>query len=614
MGFVKAEEFINHYMRVNREIREATSRKNEEFKFNMFVFYCNTIDSLCTEHILQFHKNLKREVSIFSYGVEKREDLSMFFKKYDDIYAKNKEYYRDYYYQVILIGLCSHLNTDVTIYEEIENFFSKIIDPGYLGYLKYFVIDNKRPFHDIFDTSEKWNLVLSEKEYVDVLSIIEKYKDKQTCYKKISDYYSILKEENKCMSLLIYPFIQCVSEDDSSAVIFITSISLISYLKTDQITYEYYNKEIKNLHNDSLNISSGHFLCFEAERGLLPMLSFLSLNESLEIDERIYIYDHKNMKNTFNQIRTMCHIEIKEFTGNFRQLELKKQNEILRKIKSYIKIIKPLNSLGWKRRTYVLYNNDSLYFLIILIYIHINRSKKISGYLYNCLKTSDFLFNIYKDRLKQSEIYDKLIEKHLYKTAANYLSVLIKKVMDGNKKTINITSTFKIYLDIVQNPRNSYSHPFELKFVSTMFAAFQSRGSDKHKHYHLLVCHIIDSDDTYLFGYSPLAKKDYWPLIFSQIAYSNAEQVTYDTLVDINVIQIRKSDFKFILDEVKDLFRGIIKAERKKEVMGESAEDDFEDTSEASEQEELTDEALGLNEDKKAAYKDESNSFDNMDE
>lgn len=606
MGFVKAEEFVNQYMRVNREIREMTSRKNEEFKFNIFIFYCNTIDSLCTEHILQFHKNLKREVNIFSYGVEKKEDIFNFFKKYDDIYAKNKDYYRDYFFQVILVGICSHLNTDVTIYEKIEEFFSKVLDPAYLAYLKFFVIDNKRPFHEIFEDSEKWNLILSEKEYGDVMSVFEKYKGKEQSYKKFSEYYSIIKEENKCMTLLIYPFIQCVSEDDASSVIFITSISLISYLKTDQITHEYYNKEIKNLHSDSLNISSGHFLCFEAERGLLPLLSFLSLNESLEIDERIYIFDHKNMKNTFNQIRTMCHIEIKEFTGNFRQLEMKKQNEILRKIKSYIKIIKPMNALGWKRRTYVLYNNDSFYFLIILIYIHINRTKKINGYLYNCLKTSDFLYNIYKDRLKQSEIYDKLIEKHLYKTAANYLSVLIKKVMDANKKTINITSTFKIYLDIVQNIRNTYSHPFELKFVATMFASFQSRGSDKHKHYHLLVSHIIDSDETILFGYAPLAKKNYWPIIFSQIAYSNSEQVTYDTLTDINVIQIKKSDFKFIFEEIKDLFRGIVKAERRKEITGKiTDEEELEENFEDNEQEELTDEALGLNVDKKEKYKEE---------
>ncbi|CRG95418.1 conserved Plasmodium protein, unknown function [Plasmodium gallinaceum] len=610
MGFVKAEEFINHYMRVNKEIKELSNRKNEEFKFNIFIFYYNNIDSLCTEHILHFHKNLKRDINIFSYGVEKKEDIINFFKKYDDIYAKNKEYYRDYFFQVILIGICSHINTDTTIYEHIENFFSKILSKNYLGYLKFFVIDNKRPFNEIFENSDKWELVLYENELNEIIEIYnnnKNNKEKNNSYSNFFDHYKIVKEEYKCLCLMIYPFIQCVSEDDSSATIFISSISLISYLKTDQITHEYYNKEIKNLHNDSLNISSGHFMCFESERGLLPMLSFISLNESLEIDERIYIYDHKNIKNTFNQIRTMCHIEIKEFTGNFRQLDLRKQNEILVKLKNFIKIIKPMNTLGWKRRTYVLYNNDSFYFLIILIYIYINRAKKMDTYLYNCLKTSDFLHNIFKDRLKQSEIYDKLIEKHLHKNAANYLSILIKKIIESNKKSISITPNLKIFLDIFQTPKNSYCHPFELKFISNMFSSFQSYCNDKYKTYHLIVSHIIDSDDTILYGFTPLNKKDYWPLIFSKIAYTNSEQIIYDALVDVNTIKIRKNDFKFILDEIKDVFRRMIKHDHKKELdENVSSEEEFLEEDEDDREEEHFEEGQinELNEEKNSVSDD----------
>lgn len=594
MGFVKAEEFINHYMRVNKEIKELSNRKNEEFKFNIFIFYYNNIDSICTEHILHFHKNLKREINVFSYGVEKKEDLIKFFNKHNDIYSKNKDYYRDYFFQVILIGICSHINTDTSIYEDIEKFFSNLLSKTYLGYLKFFVIDNKRPFHEIFFNNDKWELVLNELEHNEIMTIYnnKKNNDKKKLYSKFYDNYYIVKEENKCLSLMVYPFIQCAGEDDASAIIFISSISLMSYLKTEQITYDYYNKEIKNLHNDSLNISNGHFLSFDSERGLLPMLSFISLNEALEIDERIYIYDHKNVKNTFNQIRTMCHIEIKDFTGNFRQLDLKKQNEILIKLKNFIKIIKPMNTLAWKRRTYVLYNSDSFYFLIILIHIYINRIKKMDTYLYNCLKTSDFLYNIYKDRLKQSEIYDKLIEKHLHKNAANYLSILIKKVMESHKKSITITSTFKIYMDIFQTPRNSYTHPFELKLISNMFSSFQSYCVDKYKTYHLIVCNIIDSDDTILYGFAPLNKRDYWPLIFSKIAYTNAEQINYDTLTDVNTIKIRKTDLKFLLDEIKDVFRGIIKHDYKKELQANlkgnhDDEDEDEEDDEENEEQEL---------------------------
>ncbi|SCN43163.1 conserved Plasmodium protein, unknown function [Plasmodium ovale] len=607
MGFVKAEEFVNQYMRVNREIKEISRRKNEDFKSNIFIFYYNNIDSICTEHILHFHKNLKRDVNIYSYGIEKKEDILKIFKKYEDIYTRNVDYYRDYFFIVILIGVCSHVNTESSIYESIELFFSKILNKNYHAYLKFFVLDNKRPFHEIFSSSNKWDLVLSESEHNEVMNIcaelsnegdynvhadtttidsiitnvitdqintntgtistgITSNRGTKKSMKKLYDRYDVVKEENKCLCLLLYPFIQCISEDDSSAIIFIASISLMSYLRTDQVTYEYYNKEIKNLHMDSMNISSGHFISFDSERGLLPMLSFISLNESLEIDERIYIYDHKNVKNTFNQIRTMCHIEIKEFTGNFRQLDLHKQNEILLKLKSLIKIIKPLYTLGWKRRTYVLYNSDSFYFLIILIYIYINRVKKMDTYLYNCLKTSDFLFNIFKDRLKQSEIYDKLIEKHLHKNAATYLSVLIKKIMESNKKMISITSNFKIYMDMFQTAKNCYTHPFELRFIANIFCNFQSYCNDKYKTYHLLICHINDSDETILYGFSPLNRKDYWPLIFSKVAYSNIEQILYDTIADVNTMKIRKNDLKFVIDEVKDVFRGVLKLERKREL------------------------------------------------
>ncbi|SCM00130.1 conserved Plasmodium protein, unknown function [Plasmodium chabaudi adami] len=588
MGFIKAEEFINHYMRINKEIKELSERKNEEFKFNIFVFYYNNIDSICTEHILHFHKKLKREINVYSYGVEKKEDIFNLLKKYDDIYLKNKEYYRDYFFCVILIGICSHINTDTNIYDEIGNFFNNILDKHYSAYLKFYVIDNKRPFHEIFLENSKWDLVMSESEHNEVMSIcqsLEKSNDsdididddnrkiksfkKKKNYQKLYDHYNIVKEENKCMCLLLYPYIQCINKDDASSIIFISSISLLSYLKTDQITYEYYNKQIKNLYNDILNISENNFVSFEQERGLLPMLSFISLNEALEIDERIYIYDHKNVKNTFNKIRTMCDIENKEFTGNFRQLDLKKQNEILVKLKSLIKIIKPMSTLGWKRRTYLLYNSDSFYFILILIYVYINRDKKMETYLYNCLKTSDFLFNIFKDRLKQSEIYDKLIEDHLHKNAASYLSVLIKKVMESNKKVVNITSNFKIYMDIIQTAKNTYSHPFELKFISTFFSSFQSYCTDKYKTYHLIVCHINDSEDTILYGFTPLNKKDYWVLIFSRIAYSNSEQIIYDTISDVNTIRIRKNDLRFILDEIKHVFRGIIKSETKKKILGE---------------------------------------------
>ncbi|ANQ06632.1 Uncharacterized protein PCOAH_00008470 [Plasmodium coatneyi] len=623
MGFVKAEEFINHYMRVNREIKELSSRKNEEFKFNIFIFYYNDIDSICTEHILHFHKNVKRDINIYSYGVEKKEDLLNFCKKYEDVYSKNRDYYRDYFYEVILIGMCSHMNTDGDVYTLVENYFTNIMNKNYVGYLKFFVIDNRRPYHEIFETSDKWDLVVSEGEMVDVMNIYSgvtagedatnkgatnkdgtdkgvasrerndavRAKGKKNAQQKLQSYYNLVKEENKCMCLMIYPFIQCVSEDDSSAIIFISSVSLISYLKTDAITYEYYNKEIKNLHNDSMNISSGHFISFDRERGLLPMLSFMSLNESLEIDERIYIYDHKNVKNTFNKIRTMCHIEIKEFTGNFRQLDLKKQNEILIKLKNFIKIIKPMNSLAWKRRTYVLYNSDSFYFLIVLIYIYINRVKKMDSYLYNCLKTSDFLFNIFKDRLKQSEIYDKLIEKHLHKNAASYLSVLIKKIMESNKKSITITSKIKIFMDIFQTAKNSYTHPFELKFLSNMFSSFQSYCNDKYKTYHLVVCHINDSDDTLLYGFTPLNKRDYWPSVFSKIAYSNSEQITYDTVADVNTLRIRKNDFKFILSEIKDVFRGVLRYEHRRE-LEESDSTDAEEEEEVDEEEEPVEENI----------------------
>ncbi|KJP89061.1 hypothetical protein AK88_01354 [Plasmodium fragile] len=605
MGFIKAEEFINHYMRVNREIKELSSRKNEEFKFNIFIFYYNDIDSICTEHILHFHKNVKRDINIFSYGIEKKEDLINFFKKYEDVYSKNPDYYRDYFYEVILIGMCSHMNTDGDVYTLVENFFTNIMNKNYVGYLKFFVIDNRRPYHEIFETSDKWDLVLSEGEMMDVMAIYNSAstgkgnasgveatgeesndatnakvgKGKKNAQQKLHNYYNIVKEENKCMCLMIYPFIQCVSEDDSSAIIFISSVSLISYLKTDAVTYDYYNKEIKNLHNDSMNISNGHFISFDRERGLLPMLSFMSLNESLEIDERIYIYDHKNVKNTFNKIRTMCHIEIKEFTGNFRQLDLKKQNEILIKLKAFIKIIKPMNSLAWKRRTYVLYNSDSFYFLVVLIYIYINRIKKMDSYLYNCLKTSDFLFNIFKDRLKQSEIYDKLIEKHLHKNAASYLSVLIKKIMESNKKSINITSKLKIFLDIFQTAKNSYTHPFELKFLSNMFSSFQSYCNDKYKTYHLVVCHINDSDDTLLYGFTPLNKRDYWPSVFCKMAYNNSEQITYDTVADVNTLRIRKNDFKFILSEIKDVFRSVLRYQHRQDL-------DASDSTDAEEEEE----------------------------
>ncbi|EUD66856.1 hypothetical protein C922_02841 [Plasmodium inui San Antonio 1] len=613
MGFVKAEEFVNHYMRVNREIKELSSRKNEEFKFNIFIFYYNDIDSICTEHILHFHKNVKRDINIFSYGIEKKEDLLNFCKKYEDVYSKNADYYRDYFFEVILIGMGSHMNTDGDVYTLVESFFTSIMSKNYVGYLKFFVIDNRRPYHEIFETSDKWDLVLSEGEMTDVMTIYSSTaagkgvstggeateggetqggttdtrsnhntkggKGKKNVQQKLHSYYNTVKEENKCMCLMIYPFIQCVSEDDSSAIIFISSVSLISYLKTDGVTYDYYNREIKNLHNDSMNISNGHFISFDRERGLLPMLSFMSLNESLEIDERIYIYDHKNVKNTFNRIRTMCHIEIKEFTGNFRQLDLKKQNEILIKLKAFIKIIKPMNSLAWKRRTYVLYNSDSFYFLIVLIYIYINRIKKMDSYLYNCLKTSDFLFNIFKDRLKQSEIYDKLIEKHLHKNAASYLSVLIKKIMESNKKSINITSDLKIFMDIFQTARNSYTHPFELRFISNMFSSFQSYCNDKYKTYHLVVCHINDSDDTLLYGFSPLNKRDYWPSVFSKIAYSNSEQICYDTVADVNTLRIRKNDFKFILSEIKDVFRGVLRCDHRREF-------DLSDSTDAEEEEE----------------------------
>ncbi|CAA9986793.1 conserved Plasmodium protein, unknown function [Plasmodium knowlesi strain H] len=626
MGFVKAEEFVNHYMRVNREIKELSSRKNEEFKFNIFIFYYNDIDSICTEHILHFHKNVKRDINIFSYGIEKKEDLLNFCKKYEDVYSKNMNYYRDYFYEVIMIGMCSHMNTDGDVYTLVENFFTNIMNKNYVGYLKFFVIDNRRPYHEIFETSDKWDLVLTEGEMMDVMAIYSSAvggkgnatgedetdkgatdkgatdkgaadkesndpmkggKGKKNAQQKLQNYYNTVKEENKCMCLMIYPFIQCVGEDDSSAIIFISSVSLISYLKTDAITYDYYNKEIKNLHNDSMNISNGHFISFDRERGLLPMLSFMSLNESLEIDERIYIYDHKNVKNTFNKIRTMCHIEIKEFTGNFRQLDLKKQNEILIKLKAFIKIIKPMNSLAWKRRTYVLYNSDSFYFMIVLIYIYINRIKKMDSYLYNCLKTSDFLYNIFKDRLKQSEIYDKLIEKHLHKNAASYLSVLIKKIMESNKKTINITSKLKIFMDIFQTAKNSYTHPFELKFLSNMFSSFQSYCNDKYKTYHLVVCHINDSDDTLLYGFTPLNKKDYWPSVFSKIAYSNSEQITYDTVADVNTLRIRKNDFKFILSEIKDVFRGVLRYQERREMdESDSTEAEMEQQEEEEEAEE----------------------------
>ncbi|CDU16226.1 conserved Plasmodium protein, unknown function [Plasmodium yoelii] len=594
MGFVKAEEFVNHYMRINKEIKELSERKNEEFKFNIFVFYYNNIDSICTEHILQFHKKLKREINVYSYGIEKKDDIFNLLKKYDDIYLKNKEFYRDYFFCVILIGICSHINTDTNIYDEIGNFFSNILDKHYSAYLKFYVIDNKRPFHDIFLEDSKWNLVMSESEHNEVMRIcqsLDKFNDsdidvnennkklkkfKKKNYQKLYDHYNIVKEENKCMCLLLYPYIQCINKDDATSIIFISSISLLSYLKTDQITHEYYNKQIKNLYNDILNISDNNFVSFEHERGLLPMLSFISLNDALEIDERIYIYDHKNVKNTFNKIRTMCDIENKEFTGNFRQLDLKKQNEILVKLKNLIKIIKPMTTLGWKRRTYLLYNSDSFYFILILIYVYINRDKKMETYLYNCLKTSDFLFNIFKDRLKQSEIYDKLIETHLHKNAANYLSVLIKKVMESNKKLVNITSHFKIYIDIIQTAKNTYTHPFELKFISTIFSSFQSYCTDKYKTYHLIVCHINDSDDTILYGFTPLNKKDYWVLIFSRIAYSNSEQIIYDTISDVNTIKIKKNDLRFILDEIKHVFRSIIKTETQKKILGENELADLE--------------------------------------
>lgn len=567
MGFIKVEDFVYHHLKVNKIIKDLATQNNEEFKFNIFIFYYNSVDSICTEHILQFHKNLKREVNIFSFGIERKEDIINFFKKSDDIYSKNKEYYRDYFYQVILIGMGSHMNTDMDIYETIEEYFSKLLEKPYADYLKIFVLDNKRPVNEIFEENDRWNLVLSESEHKEIMDIFDKYKNnKQVCYKKLSDFYSVPREQYVCLSLMIYPFIQCVSEDDSSSIIFIASISLFSYVKTDQITYEYYNKEIKNMYSDAMNIAGGHFICFEAQRGTLPMLSFFSLNEALEIDERIYIFNHKDMKNTFNQIRTMCHIEIKEFTGNFRQLELKKQNAILIKLREFIKIIKPMHVLGWKRRTYTLFNSDSLYFIINLLYIHINRVKKIETYLYNCLKTSDFLFNIYKDRLKQSEIYDKLIEKHLHKNATGYLSLLIKRVMDSNKKTISITSKFKIYMDIFQTPRYSYTHPFELRLVANMFCSFQAHGFDRNRAYHLIVAHVTDSEDTILFGYTPFNKKDHWPIIFSKVAYSNSEQVTYDTLVDHNTMYIKKTDFRFILDEIKEIFRGIIKHEMRKEL------------------------------------------------
>ncbi|VWU53255.1 conserved protein, unknown function, partial [Hepatocystis sp. ex Piliocolobus tephrosceles] len=243
---------------------------------------------------------------------------------------------------------------------EITNIFASVLNESNKG---------KGEINSTSLENKKQNIKKKNKKYGITKKNVNTDDSDNDAFSKLIEYYKIIKEKNKCMCLMLYPFIQCLSEDDSSCIIFITSISLISYLKTDQITYDYYNQEIKNLHKDASNIVNNHYMTFDYERGLLPMLSFTSLNDALEIDERIYIYDHKNVKQTFNKIRTMCHIEIKEFTGNFRQLDMKKQTEILVKLQSLIKIIKPMNTLAWKRRTYVLYNSDSFYFIIILTYI-----------------------------------------------------------------------------------------------------------------------------------------------------------------------------------------------------------------------------------------------------
>ncbi|VWU53290.1 hypothetical protein HEP_00524900, partial [Hepatocystis sp. ex Piliocolobus tephrosceles] len=136
--------------------------------------------------------------------------------------------------------------------------------------------------------------------------------------------------------------------------------------------------------------------------------------------------------------------------------------------------------------------------------------------------------------------------------------------MESNKKMVTITHNFKIYFDYFQTPKHSYTHPFELNFVANMFSSFQSFCIDKYKTYHLIICHITDSEDTLLYGFTPNNKKDYWPLIFAEIAYNNEGQVIYDTLVDVHTLEIKKKDAKFILDELKDVFRQTLRYEHRK--------------------------------------------------
>ncbi|KAK1443272.1 hypothetical protein BgAZ_201480 [Babesia gibsoni] len=511
----------------------------ESSKYGIFVFYQGDVDGVCALFILEHHKRISNGLKLTSYPVVGEADIYTYIKKNLSIRSTYPDIKHEAYLRVLLLGVHGW---DAQVLYAIKVHFSQLLPEEYRNDLRVCIVPAARPlsFFNVSFEGDWYFFVANEQEVTQEKSILER--------ELVGGIY-----RSPSVASIIASITKTTHESSRAAILYASAVAVISLLIHYGAVDTSANKKITKIFQEIAMLNGGPYVQLDAERSMLPLISFTSLEEALRISPHFFIYDPQRKKDTLAEFRIYCNLLMEEFTSEFCNIDPKRQSQVLRQLNGRLKKIER-SQLLWLRRSCTMPSVDMIYILLAISVGWINK-ENISTIDSAAVMASDFMYNTLTDRMSQDSFYDKVIIPQL-KNKALQLMVGTYDMVSSSQIKSRMFGSHKVLFTTLY-PKHQVTHNDELCFIAYLVSNIYSRGDREGG-----LCHVLvfiknsDANGILAYGYSPEVSgnfPDIWALVFSSISHDDPSFV-YD-IFRPTCLSIRSDDFASVKNKISERLR-----------------------------------------------------------
>ncbi|KAK2195687.1 hypothetical protein BdWA1_002280 [Babesia duncani] len=532
----------------------------------VFVFYQADVDGTCAMFILevcqmripfnvQHHKCFSNGLPIVSLPIRSEGDIYTFIKKslsirkaYPEIqvcmHSILTRQQPDLFLRVVLLGI---YGWDLELLCAIKVYFEQLLPEGLRLELKICLVPSSRPL-SFFNVNlhGEWYFFLLDEQQVDqetetrpdVANGIWSSGSTSAAMATVSSQYASDNSEQ---------IVKPIHESNQAAVYFAACIGILSKYEHSSELDVGINGQITRLYHEMSLLGGGPYCSFDSDRSILPLVTFMSIEQAFKISPSVLIYDPKRERDTFADLRIHCNLKTHEFSSEFVNLDPKRQSLVLKLLRNKIDIYKEKMQICWLRRTLSVPALDVLYILMATLAGWDTRDESHTSDRAPLI-ASDFLHATIADRMSQDSSYDRTILTQLKQRTNKYIGDIYNLITGTNTKSKTF-GTHKV-LSATLYPKQNLGRD-DCIFIGYMLSAIQARI---HKTQHsrcMLLVKNPHQDRYFCFGYSPEVSAqfpDVWPLVFSSLAHDD-DAFQLDAL-DPNKLEIKNADLYNARDKI----------------------------------------------------------------